>query len=99
MSVLWQCETELQCRPALSNHNFQGKGEPDPNVPSAKIPESELPRCHACGGLLRPAVIWFGENLDPEVLSRAQDEVAACDVCLVVGTSSVRICTMVARWL
>ena len=59
-------------------------------MPSAQIPESDLPRCPVCGGLLRPAVIWFGESLDEDVLSRAQDEVAKCDVCLVVGTSSVR---------
>ena len=68
---------------------MQGKGEPDPNAPSAAIPESELPRCAGCGGLLRPAVVWFGENLDAAVLSRATEAVTTCDVCLVVGTSSV----------
>jgi NAD-dependent deacetylase len=27
-----------------------------------------VPRCDACAGRLRPAVVWFGEMIDPEVL-------------------------------
>src|SRR5690606_18466672 len=30
-----------------------------------------LPRCPRCGELLRPAVVWFGESLDPRVLEEA----------------------------
>ena len=51
--------------------------------------EESLPRCDSCGGLLRPDVVWFGESLDPGLLSRAFDEAARADVCLVVGTSAV----------
>uniref|UniRef100_A0A8C6QC26 NAD-dependent protein deacylase sirtuin-5, mitochondrial n=1 Tax=Nannospalax galili TaxID=1026970 RepID=A0A8C6QC26_NANGA len=42
-----------------------------------------------CGGLLRPHVVWFGENLDPAVLEEVDRELTLCDLCLVVGTSSV----------
>ncbi|XP_073938987.1 NAD-dependent protein deacylase sirtuin-5, mitochondrial isoform X2 [Castor canadensis] len=42
-----------------------------------------------CGGLLRPHVVWFGENLDPAILEEVDRELALCDLCLVVGTSSV----------
>uniref|UniRef100_A0A2R8NDN1 NAD-dependent protein deacylase sirtuin-5, mitochondrial n=1 Tax=Callithrix jacchus TaxID=9483 RepID=A0A2R8NDN1_CALJA len=42
-----------------------------------------------CGGLLRPHVVWFGENLDPAILEEVDGELAHCDLCLVVGTSSV----------
>uniref|UniRef100_A0A2I3MS41 NAD-dependent protein deacylase sirtuin-5, mitochondrial n=1 Tax=Papio anubis TaxID=9555 RepID=A0A2I3MS41_PAPAN len=42
-----------------------------------------------CGGLLRPHVVWFGENLDPAILEEVDKELARCDLCLVVGTSSV----------
>jgi NAD-dependent deacetylase len=52
----------------------------------AESPE-EPPRC-ACGGRFRPAVVWFGENLDPDVLGRASREAARCDLFLTVGTSS-----------
>uniref|UniRef100_A0A2K5U3S3 NAD-dependent protein deacylase sirtuin-5, mitochondrial n=1 Tax=Macaca fascicularis TaxID=9541 RepID=A0A2K5U3S3_MACFA len=42
-----------------------------------------------CGGLLRPHVVWFGENLDPAILEEVDKELGRCDLCLVVGTSSV----------
>jgi NAD-dependent deacetylase len=54
-----------------------------------RVPLPELPpRCPHCGGLARPGVVWFGEAIDPGVLARATAALE-CDVCLVVGTSSV----------
>ena len=46
------------------------------------------PRC-ACGGLLRPGVVWFGEPLPFETLQAALEEARSCDLLLVVGTSAV----------
>ncbi len=48
-----------------------------------------LPRCGACGGLLRPAVVWFGEALPPEAWDLAEQAIRDADVLLVVGTSAV----------
>ena len=42
---------------------------------------------HACGGKLRPNVVWFGEALPPAAWERAESESAAADVVLVAGTS------------
>jgi NAD-dependent deacetylase len=50
---------------------------------------STLPTCPRCASLLRPDVVWFGEALDPRVLSRAFELARRADVCLVVGTSAV----------
>lgn len=47
-----------------------------------------LPLCPHCGSLIRPAVVWFGEPLDPAVLQRASDA-TACDVFFAIGTSAV----------
>jgi NAD-dependent deacetylase len=61
-----------------------------PGLPSVDTTsEDRLPRCERCGGSLRPDVVWFGEALDPEVLSAAFDAAARAQVCLVVGTSAV----------
>eukprot|EP00731_Ephydatia_muelleri_P026115 Em0018g215a len=70
---------------------LQDKGAPDPSSMEAKIPLEELPRCSsgACGGLLRPHVVWFGERLDEEVMRAASEALMECDICLLVGTSSV----------
>ena len=43
---------------------------------------------HACGGRFRPQVVWFGEQLPPDVWSRAEEAAAHADVILVVGTSA-----------
>jgi NAD-dependent deacetylase len=51
--------------------------------------EETLPRCDACGGLLRPDVVWFGEMLDPDVLERAFEAARTAALCLVVGTSAL----------
>lgn len=48
-----------------------------------------LPCCLACGGLLRPHVVWFGETLDPDVLAQAEEAATRCDLFLVIGTSAV----------
>jgi len=56
----------------------------DDRVPIGTLP----PRCPHCGGMVRPAVVWFGEPLDEAVLNRAR-AAAACDVFLTVGTSAV----------
>jgi NAD-dependent deacetylase len=49
---------------------------------------TEPPKCD-CGSPMRPAVVWFGEALDHDDLSRAFSSSAACDVMLVAGTSGL----------
>ena len=70
---------------------LRDRGAPDPEADSAQIPIAELPRCkkNGCGGLLRPHVVWFGEGLDSNVLATTDKHLEECDLCLVVGTSSV----------
>jgi NAD-dependent protein deacetylase/lipoamidase len=56
----------------------------DEAVPLAVCP----PRCPRCEGLARPAVVWFGESLNPADLDAAFDA-CVCDVFLTVGTSAI----------
>jgi NAD-dependent deacetylase len=51
--------------------------------------ESDVPTCNACGGMLRPGVVWFGETIPASVLESATAASADCDVFLSIGTSSV----------
>ena len=53
------------------------------------IPLPELPTCQDCGGLLRPHVTWFGEQLELTILERAVAATRACETMLVIGTSAV----------
>lgn len=70
---------------------LEGKGAPEPGTEEAQIAVDDLPRCEeaGCRGLLRPAVVWFGEALNADVLARVEEELDRCDLCLVVGTSSI----------
>jgi NAD-dependent deacetylase len=62
------------------------EGIPDLPQGGARI---EPPRCDACGAMIRPGVVWFGERL-PDVAWRSACEAAKhCDVFFCCGTSSV----------
>lgn len=55
------------------------------------IPLCFLNRCEedGCNGLLRPHVVWFGETLDPNILTAVEKELEICDLCLVVSATFV----------
>lgn len=45
------------------------------------------PHCAGCGNLLRPGVVWFGENLPIDSFAQAEQAARDCDLLLVVGTA------------
>jgi len=70
---IWQ----LRClKEAKVTENFES---PLPHIP---------PRCPACGGLLRPNVVWFGEALPRLILEQAQSASTAAELMFVIGTSA-----------
>jgi NAD-dependent deacetylase len=54
--------------------------------PEAALP-GRPPACATCGNLLRPGVVWFGENLPTMAMAQAVLAAEHCAVMLVVGTS------------
>ena len=56
---------------------------------SPKRPEEELPpRCKACGGVLRPKLVLFGEELNAQAMIALESFLAAgVDLCFSIGTS------------
>lgn len=54
-----------------------------------EVPITIPPMCEACGGMLRPDVVWFGEALDYEGLTRIYRLLENTEMMLVVGTSGV----------
>jgi NAD-dependent deacetylase len=49
-----------------------------------------LPRCPDCHELMRPGVVWFGEQLSRNELERVENFIdgGACDVVIVAGTTA-----------
>lgn len=48
----------------------------------------DLPPLCACGGLMRPGVVWFGEPLPPGIWEEAQNATRRAEIFLVIGTSA-----------
>jgi len=46
-----------------------------------------VPHCEACGGIVKPEVTLYEENLDMEVLNEAVEAIAGADMLIVGGTS------------
>jgi len=49
--------------------------------------QSFPPHC-TCGGLRRPDIVWFGEDLPADAMDAAERAVASCDFFMSVGTSA-----------
>ncbi|HXG31571.1 MAG TPA: NAD-dependent deacylase, partial [Thermodesulfobacteriota bacterium] len=59
--------------------------EENRDVPLTEIP----PRCKSCGGLLRPGVVWFEENIPLHIIDSCLLSIEYSDVMLIVGTSGM----------
>lgn len=57
---------------------------------SSELP-GEVPTCprQGCDGLMRPKVVWFGEQLDPHNLEHSFQFASEADCCIVIGTSGL----------
>ena len=63
-----------------------------PVLPPAPVERLDPETCAACGGDVRPGVVWFGEVLPEEAVLATEGAIEALrpgDVCLVVGTSGI----------
>lgn len=57
------------------------------NYLEAFIDEGTIPLCPKCGGIMKPDVILFGEQLPQKAWLEAQREARECDLMLVAGSS------------
>ena len=48
-----------------------------------------VPRCHRCGGLVKPDVVLYEEPLDNSLLEHAVEEISQADTLIIGGTSLV----------
>ena len=48
-----------------------------------------IPRCKECGGIIRPAITFYGEFLDKETFKQARLDTKNADLLIVLGTSLV----------
>ena len=89
-----QLETRarVQRRMAHLNPEFEARSvvlapDGDADVAQALIENFEVPSCLRCRGTLKPDVVFFGENVPGERVTRAWELFAEAEVLLVVGSS------------
>ncbi len=77
----------LDANPAWSQ--IEGRVAPDGDVDleGRDFSSFVVPDCPQCGGILKPDVVFFGENVPRDRVDRAFDGVAKADALLVVGSS------------
>jgi len=59
----------------------------DTAIPDEVIHSFKMPRCLSCGGLLKPAVVFFGENVRKDVAQEALAKVHKAEALVVMGTT------------
>jgi NAD-dependent deacetylase len=55
---------------------------------NADTTQAAIPRC-ACGGLLKPDFVFFGEGIPPEAAADAEEAARRTDCMILAGTSGV----------
>ena len=59
----------------------------DADVPAERVERFVVPACVRCGGVLKPAVVFFGDNVPRPVVDEAFEAADAAELLLVAGTS------------
>jgi NAD-dependent SIR2 family protein deacetylase len=59
----------------------------DADIESAEFSSFIVPPCRHCGGVLKPDVVFFGENVPRERVDAAHQHLAEADAMLIVGSS------------
>jgi NAD-dependent SIR2 family protein deacetylase len=83
---------DLQARMRAANPDFHAQADDvapdgDVEIPDAWTRGFVVPSCRACGGTLKPDVVFFGENVPRERVERAWARLDRAEALLVVGSS------------
>ncbi|WP_028080242.1 NAD-dependent protein deacetylase [Solimonas soli] len=77
----------LQRNPAWATLDAGIAPDGDADLEHADFSSFAVPPCPACGGLLKPDVVFFGESVPRERVDAAMAALRAADAMLVVGSS------------
>ncbi|GGX89382.1 NAD-dependent protein deacetylase [Massilia dura] len=77
----------LRDNPALGEVLAQPLPDGDAQLEPESLEHFVVPACEACGGVLQPDVVFFGDNIPPERTRQALAWMDEADALLVVGSS------------
>ncbi len=82
----YQRKLELE-NPSFSQLTAAAAPDGDADLENVDYGSFRVPECSDCGGLLKPKVVFFGENVPAERVERAYAALARSDAALVIGSS------------
>ena len=80
-------ERLTQLNPGWSARAADLAPDGDANLPRSATRSFRVPDCRSCGGILKPHVVFFGENAASNRVEEAWSLLAASDALLVAGSS------------
>jgi len=77
----------LQRNPAWAGLHALSAPDGDADLEGLDFAQFDVPDCPACGGMLKPDVVFFGENVPRERVALVRAALAESDAVLVAGSS------------
>ncbi|XP_016961512.1 NAD-dependent protein deacetylase Sirt2 [Drosophila biarmipes] len=70
-----------------TNHCIKCRQEYDMAWMKAEIFADRLPKCKKCKGVVKPDIVFFGENLPQRFYTSPDEDFQDCDLLIIMGTS------------
>ena len=82
--------TMVQARPSVEASELASEPQTRPDGDTTLLPDAysgfRVPPC-ACGGILKPDVVFFGDNMEKDIAAATKHAAASADALLVIGSS------------
>jgi NAD-dependent SIR2 family protein deacetylase len=73
--------------PSLTLHSDRINPDGDTEIPKEVLNEFQMVSCFACTGMLKPDVVYFGENVPVERVAQSTQMVQRAKLLLVLGST------------
>lgn len=89
--------------PAYAHYTATAAPDGDADLEGIDFSAFQIPHCPECGGILKPDVVFFGDNVPKERVLFALDQLKQSDALLVLGSSLMvysgfRFCRRAQEW-
>ncbi|EKE82910.1 NAD-dependent deacetylase [Idiomarina xiamenensis 10-D-4] len=79
-------QRSLQLNPTFADHEASVLADGDANL-EVDFSQFQVPACRSCDGILKPDVVYFGDNVPRDRVEQAQQALAHSGGLLVIGSS------------
>ena len=77
----------IRANPAWGRLDAEMLPDGDADLDGLDFSAFAVPACASCGGILKPDVVFYGENVPRDQVATAQERLADADAMLIVGSS------------